>query len=222
MSAVPGAWAVMRPVSSTETMPASSELQLTVLSVAVSGRMTHSSWAVLPIFSPISPGFRVTLSTGMVAEVTVTSQPAVCPPSTVVTVMVAVPSSTPVTVPVLSTVATVGLLLDHVTSGLVASSGATVAMSRRVSSAGREAEERLSTTRVTGTTSRVTVIRHRALWLPSRVVASTVVSPQQGRRPDRRRSRWLSGGHRSARAPFCRLQRRVRPWQRRPRNRLPP
>ena len=58
--------------------------------------------------------------------VTVTAQVAVKPPSTVLTVMVAVPSATAVTVPFAETVATAGLLLDHVTALLVAVAGATV------------------------------------------------------------------------------------------------
>ena len=59
--------------------------------------------------------------------VTVTSQVAVLPPSSVVTVIVAVPSATPVTLPELSTVAIDGALLSQVIFLLPALSGSTVA-----------------------------------------------------------------------------------------------
>ena len=56
-------------------------------------------------------------------------QVAVFSPSTVLTVMVAVPLRTPVTRPFSSTVATEGSLLSHVTVLFVALSGSTVAVS---------------------------------------------------------------------------------------------
>ncbi len=59
--------------------------------------------------------------TGTVAAATVTSQVAVLLWSTVVTVMVAVPSATAVTLPSVSTVAILVSLLFHVTVLLVAS-----------------------------------------------------------------------------------------------------
>ena len=68
---------------------------------------------------------RVTPVTGMKAALIVTMQVSVYPPSTVVTVMVAVPGATPVTIPLL-TVATLLLLVDQVTALLVASEGRTV------------------------------------------------------------------------------------------------
>ena len=49
------------------------------------------------------------------SSLTVTLQVAVLPPSSVVTVMVAVPFATPVTLPLASTVAMVALLDAHVT-----------------------------------------------------------------------------------------------------------
>ena len=60
---------------------------------------------------------------------TVTSQVAVFSPSSVVTVIVAVPSATPVTKPFWSTVAFVSSLLLHATFLLDASEGAIVAVS---------------------------------------------------------------------------------------------
>jgi hypothetical protein len=52
--------------------------------------------------------------TGTTVELTVTVHVAVKPPSSVVTVMTAEPDATAVTSPVLSTVATLSSLLDHV------------------------------------------------------------------------------------------------------------
>ena len=65
----------------------------------------------------------------MLPCVTVTEHEALFPlPSAAVTVMVAVPALTAVTSPFASTVATLVLLLSHVTFLLVASSGCTVAV----------------------------------------------------------------------------------------------
>ena len=61
--------------------------------------------------------------------ITTTVAVAVCPPSTAVAVIMAVPTDTVVTTPVLLTVATAGLLLDHETLRFVALAGATVAVS---------------------------------------------------------------------------------------------
>ena len=62
----------------------------------------------------------VTLTGGATAALTVTAQVAVLPPSAVLTVMVAVPGDTPLTVPEASTVAMAGALLVHVTALFVA------------------------------------------------------------------------------------------------------
>jgi hypothetical protein len=73
--------------------------------------------------------FRLTLVTAMFPPpppVTVTEQVAVLPPLTVVTVMAVLPALIPITTPFV-TVATAGLLLLHVTSLFVASTGITVA-----------------------------------------------------------------------------------------------
>ena len=61
------------------------------------------------------------------AAVTVTAQGAVFEPSTVVTVIVAVPVVWAVTVPAALTVATAGLFDDQLTAWLVAVAGAMVA-----------------------------------------------------------------------------------------------
>jgi hypothetical protein len=64
-----------------------------------------------------------------VAVSTVTAHAALLLPSTVMTVIVAVPSDTAVTMPLLDTVATVGSLLSQVTDLLVAFEGEMVAVS---------------------------------------------------------------------------------------------
>ena len=63
-----------------------------------------------------------------VALATVTEQTSVLPPSTVVTVIVAEPTATGETTPVVLTVATEAALVDHVTLSSVASEGLTVAL----------------------------------------------------------------------------------------------
>ena len=80
-----------------------------------------------------SAGSNSTPVTATVAAFTVTLQVADFPPSFVVTVMVASPAFTAVTLPFLSTVATAVELLDQVTLLSVALEGATVAVSAVVS-----------------------------------------------------------------------------------------
>ena len=92
---------------------------------------------------------RVTFVTGYTFAFTVTSQVAVLPPSSVVTVIVAVPALIAVTTP-LSTVATEGSLVDQVTFLLVAVSGLTVADKVKVSPSVRVSEVLSRVTLVTG------------------------------------------------------------------------
>ncbi len=79
--------------------------------------------------------FKLTFVTG---TITVTTQVAVLPPSSVVTVMSAVPAATAVTKPASSTVAMSLSLLVHDTFLLVASVGAKVAVNGSVSPMVRE------------------------------------------------------------------------------------
>ena len=65
----------------------------------------------------------------MTSSSTVILQVAVCPPCSVVTVIVVVPAIREVTRPLLSTTATSGLLLVHSTFVLDASAGSRVAVS---------------------------------------------------------------------------------------------
>jgi hypothetical protein len=84
-------------------------------------------------------------------DITVTVQVAVCPPSLVVTVIVAVPGDTAVTLPFPSTVATDPFDDDHVTVLSVASAGDTVAVRVRVAPSVRDIELLLRVTPVTST-----------------------------------------------------------------------
>jgi hypothetical protein len=72
--------------------------------------------------------FKDTLLTATLVELTVTEHVAVLLPSAVLTVIVALPADTPLTSPLVDTVATAVLLLLHVTALLVALDGAIVAV----------------------------------------------------------------------------------------------
>src|SRR5687767_5578428 len=80
--------------------------------------------------TPTEPISAVTQGAGndVGVVVTVIADVAVLPPSCVVTVIVALPAATPVTRPLLLTVATEELLVDHVTVLFVALEGDTVAV----------------------------------------------------------------------------------------------
>ena len=107
--------------------------------------------------------------------VTVTIHDAVKLPSTVVTVMVAVPSFIPVTLPISSTVATVGLLLDHVTALLVAPKGITEAFNCIICPVEMLISLLSRVTPVTGTLP--TVTRQDAVKFPSTVVTVILATP---------------------------------------------
>ena len=115
--------------------------------------------------------------------VTVTVQVAVLLPSTVVTVIVAVPSAMAVTTPDAETVATAVLLLDHVTALFVAVLGATTAISVPVLPSSIESVVASSDTPVTDTVggggggAAVTVTVAVAGKLPSAVVTVMVAVP---------------------------------------------
>ena len=112
-----------------------------------------------------------------VAE-TVTWHVAVYPPSEVVTVMVAVPALTPVTLPEESTVATDVFEDDHVTALLVAFEGFTVAVSVVEPPTPTLAADLLSVTPVTATEPAVTVtVQDPYFPLPSVAVALMVAVP---------------------------------------------
>ena len=92
--------------------------------------------------------------------------------------MIAVPAATAVTRPFASTVAIASSLLDQVTVGLLAFSGATVAVSCRVSPIVTSAVVSFSVTEVASTTAGLTVTAQAAVrLLPSLVVAVIVAVP---------------------------------------------
>src|SRR5699024_4623189 len=126
MSALPALTAVTLPLLSTVAIAASDDANVTVLSVAVDGATVATKLPVAPssndkvVLSNVTP---VTLTT---AFLTVTVAVSDLLPSCVVTVIVASPSATPVTVPLLDTVATASSELLYDTALFVAVDGATV------------------------------------------------------------------------------------------------
>ena len=120
---------------------------------------------------------RSTPVTLMVGTLTVTLHVALCPPSAVVAVIVAVPTETALTTPP-STVATLELLVVHTTVLSVALLGDTVALSVRLSPTSMAAEVLSRATPVTSMDP-VTVTSHVALYPPSVVVAVMVAVPAE-------------------------------------------
>ena len=116
--------------------------------LALSGFTVAIRVSLPPTVRESSVLFRVTLSTDTTAGATVTSQLAVLLPSCVVTVMVAVPAATAVTVP-LSTVTILLSLLLQVTFLLLALSGFTVAVRVSLSPTVRESSALFRVTPVT-------------------------------------------------------------------------
>lgn len=118
---MPWPTAVTTPLADTVATRGSSTSQVTFLLVAFAGE-------TVAIKVSVSPGLKYNLvllsdtdETGMFVAVTVTVTDAVKPPSTVLTVMVAVPGAKASMPPTPSiTAATLGLLLDHVTFLFVA------------------------------------------------------------------------------------------------------
>jgi hypothetical protein len=89
---------------------------VTVWFVALEGTIVSESCTVPPTAIEAVDVFSVTPVTGITGfDVTVTAHVWENPPSTVVTVIIALPAYTPVTRPLDVTVATAVLLLDHVT-----------------------------------------------------------------------------------------------------------
>ena len=121
---------VTTPLSSTIAIVASLLLQVTDLLLASVGSTLAIRVYVSVVFSVTDVLSRLTPVTGWR---TVTAQVAVKSPSTVVTVIVAVPAFIPVTTPFSSTVAIAASLLLQVTDLLLASTGSTLAISEYVS-----------------------------------------------------------------------------------------
>jgi hypothetical protein len=115
MSVSPTDTPVTSPFSSTVAMSSSSDSQVTFLFVASSGNTEATKVSVLQTPIVVDSLFNVTPVTGTTAGVTVTSQVSVLAPSNVLTVIVAVPSLTPVISPSTSTVTTDASLVDQAT-----------------------------------------------------------------------------------------------------------
>ena len=127
-------------------------LQLMFLFVALSGFTVAFNVNSSPSVICIDVLSRVTLSTGKTLAFTVTSQVAVFPPSSVLTVMVAFPFLIAVTFPS-ATVAIERLLLLHITSLLSAFLGETVAINCTFSPSSSSTDSALSDTPETATGS---------------------------------------------------------------------
>ena len=151
MTACPAATPVTTP-SATVAMALLELVHVRVLSVALSGWTLAVSVTVLPSStSAVAPSSIDMPVTGITFVVTVTAQVAVLPPSAVLTVMVAVPALTAVTLPVLSTVAMAVAELVQLTDLLAASDGVTVARSWSLVPSTRERVAGLTLTPVTCT-----------------------------------------------------------------------
>ena len=113
MVAVPTETPVTIPVALTVATAVFELLQLTLWFVALAGAMVELSCCVPPINMEAVVGDTLTPVTSI--GLTVMTEVAVLEPSCVFTVMVAIPTDTPVTSPVALTVATAVLLLFQVT-----------------------------------------------------------------------------------------------------------
>jgi hypothetical protein len=145
--ALPTAKAVTKPLWFTDAaLPAT--LHVTALLVALVGKTVALNVSVLPMSISSVVLFRVTPVTG-IGALTVTAQDAVKPPSTVVTMIVALPVAKAVTKPLADTEAK-ALPPLHVTFLLVALEGKTAAINVSVAPMLRVRADLFSVTPVTG------------------------------------------------------------------------
>jgi hypothetical protein len=127
ITVVPAVLAVTNPEELTVAMFVLPDDQETALLVALLGATVTVSVSVAPTFSESDVLFNDKPVTEIIGVVTVIAQVACLPPSTVVTVIVAMPAVFAVTRPEAPTSAIAVLLDDHVTALLVASYGRTIA-----------------------------------------------------------------------------------------------
>jgi hypothetical protein len=177
---VPAVTAITRPEAVTVATAALLLAQLTFWFVAFAGLTVAASCSeyvgpATPITITVALLFRLTPVTGTFCAVTVTLHEPVFPPSTVVTVIRAVPALTPVTSPLLPTVATEALLELQLTFWLVAVDGLIVATRSSVPPTRRE----VLAFRLTLLTGTVTVTTQLAVFPPSAVVTVIVVVPPE-------------------------------------------
>ena len=171
MVAEPPPTAVTLPLASTVATEVLELVHVTFLFVASLGVIVAVNVCVDPFVKDMLVMFRLTPVTG---TVTVTAQVAVLLPSAVLTVMVAEPPATAVTLPLASTVATEVLELVQVTFLFVASLGVIVAIRVSVEPF---AKDRLVLFRLTPVTGTVTVTAQVAVLLPSAVFTVMVAEP---------------------------------------------
>ena len=171
MVAVPPDTAVTVPFSTVAT-DVLFELHLTFWFVASEGRTVAVKVAVAPLTKDNSVWERVTPVTG---TVTVTSHVAVRLPSSVVTVMVAAPPDTAVTVP-FSTMATAVLVELHVTFWFVASEGATAAVKVAIAPFTKGNSVCESVTPETGIVTNTSQVETSFSWLPLAATVAVIVA----------------------------------------------
>jgi hypothetical protein len=180
ITALPADTAVTKPLWFTVATVALPLLHVTFLFVALDGEILAVKVSVFPTVREVDDLFKLTPVTPTVPPplVTLTEQVAVLLPSKVVTVIVALPAETALTVPP-DTLATALLLLLHDTFLLVALEGETVAL--RVSLPPTVSERldllRLTPVTVTVLLPPVTVTEQVAVLLPSVVVTVMVAFP---------------------------------------------
>jgi copper chaperone CopZ len=176
--AVPAATGVTTPALTVATAVLLDD-QVTFVFVAFEGLTVAVSVPVAPpTVNESVVGLKATPVTATACVPTVTAQVAVLPPSTVVTVIVAVPAATGVTTPELLTVATVVLLDDQFTFLFAAFDGLTVAVSEPVAPpTTNESVVGLKVTPVTAALCVPTVTAQVAVLPPSAVVTVIVAVP---------------------------------------------
>ena len=175
--ALPAATAVTSPFSFTVATASSLVVQLTFWLEASIGFTAAARVYLSPITRLSLFLFRLTPSTGTSFAVTVTSQVSVNSPSSVVTVIFAVPAVTAVTLPFSSTFATSALSLLQLTFLLLAPSGATVAVSTALSPVSISSVFLSRVTPVTGVSCSSTVTSQVAVNPPSSVFTVTIAVP---------------------------------------------
>jgi len=171
--AVPAVTPVITPVLLTLTIPGLLEAHLTALFVAFEGATTAVNAAVAWTCTTAGDGRSNTLVTRI--GVTVTDELAVLPPSAVVAVMLTLPGTTPLTTPVVLTLATAESLEDHDTVFVVAFAGVTLAVNAVVTPTGILTEAGVRATPVTGIG--VTVTDELAVLPLSALVAVILAVP---------------------------------------------
>jgi hypothetical protein len=150
---------------------------VTFLLVALEGATVAIKVSEAPSIMVVDVLFKDTPVTATGAALTVTAQVAVLFPSSVVTVIVALPADTPETMPLNDTEATVLLLLLHITFLLVALEGSIVATKVSDPPTVRLVMVLLSVTPVTATGAALTVTAQVAVLLPSSVITVIVALP---------------------------------------------